>query len=38
MLAIAMFGLALLVRDGLLMIVATVIAIGAFGFGLWLWG
>jgi hypothetical protein len=39
MLAIAAFGLALLVRDGVLMIVASVLALGAVGIGLgWLAG
>jgi hypothetical protein len=35
MLAIATLGLALLVRDGMLMILASVIAIAAVGAGLW---
>lgn len=35
--AIAMFGLALLVRDGLLMIAAYVLAIASSAAGVWLW-
>jgi len=38
MLAIAMFGLAILVRDGLLMIVALALSAGAVALGLSLWG
>ena len=38
MAAIAAFGLALLVRDGLLMIVATVLAVAAVGLGIGLFG
>jgi hypothetical protein len=38
MLAIACFGLAIMVRDGLLMLIAGAIALGAFGLGLNLWG
>lgn len=37
MLAIALFGLALLVRDGVLMIVALALSAGAVGLGLSLW-
>ena len=37
MLAIAAFGLAITVRDGLLMIVATVLAMAAVGIGVGLW-
>jgi hypothetical protein len=37
MAAIAMFGLALLVRDGLLMIAAYVLAIASVAIGVWLW-
>ena len=37
MLAIAAFGLAITVRDGLLMIVATVLALAAVGIGVGLW-
>lgn len=36
MLSIAAFGMALLVRDGLLMIVACLLAVGTAGFGIWL--
>jgi len=38
MIAIAAFGVALLVRDGLLMLVATTLALGAFGLGFTIWG
>jgi hypothetical protein len=38
MAAIAAFGLALLVRDGLLMIIATVLAVAAVGLGIGLFG
>ena len=37
MLAIAMFGLAILVRDGVLMIVALALSAGAVTLGLLLW-
>lgn len=37
MLAIALFGLALLVRDGVLMLVALMLSAGAVGIGLSLW-
>lgn len=37
MLAIAMFGLAILVRDGVLMIVALALSVGAVALGLSLW-
>jgi hypothetical protein len=37
MLAIALFGLALLVRDGVLMIAALALSVGAVGLGLALW-
>ena len=37
MLAIALFGLALLVRDGVLMLVALALSVGAVGIGLSLW-
>ena len=37
MLAIACFGVAIMVRDGLLMIVATALGIGAIGLGYSLW-
>lgn len=38
MLAIAMFGLAVLVRDGALLIVALAISVAAIGFGVTFWG
>lgn len=38
MLAVAAFGLALMVRDGLLMLVATALSLGAFGIGFSLMG
>lgn len=36
MIAIAAFGLALLVRDGLLMLIASLLALGALGVGVWM--